>query len=893
MVASTATVRSAGDVVFKPLLFFCLAALLALPGCRGCSKTELPDAEQALKNRMDAALKEKEKPKPDFEPIKLTIVPQKTDDKSDIVRRMVKPGHWTAVVEETEANNFDFTGQLFAEARTEAMGPPIELPHTPYRLAVTRPAPLGKGQPKSLELLLFVPPDSNKVWLATELRNRGGSVAATPGPEPLTLMKAHQYHLVVLAQQPYRYRLMERLDSVRAPHASSLGDLDSGLHYYQVIAPPLEKPFPLPSNVLAWTSIAYLVWDDVDPSLLSPEQQQALVDWLHWGGQLIISGPKSLDQLRGQAFLGSYLPATAGEPLSITAEMLKPFSDHWTLPVNNEPGQPLAPVNPWSGVSLIPQGDADVLVDTGGPDNIPLVVERRVGRGRIVTTAFRLTQRELWDWPSFDGFLNACLLRRPPRVFSAAPYLGGLNVDWADQPQRYRDPLLVTGLRFLSRDWHEETGFAPPPPPLTADMPHDEWVPPSANQQIMTNWNWRNQIANGQQPIVLDDETELHGPGVAAWNDNSATSDVARDSLRKAAGIVIPQADFVMRILVLYLIVLVPLNWILFRSLGHVEWAWIATPIIAVGGMATVVKVAQLDIGFARSQTELAVLEAHVGYSRGHLTRYTALYTSLSTTYDANSADRSTLVLPFPSDLNFTPRPSQSIDTVTYHGDPAVQLSDFGVSSNSTSLLHSEQMIDLGGPIEFTAADNSAATSADPQAASDDSESNALSASLTNRTNFNMKRAAVLRRTLDGVFQLAWIGDLPPGRKVKLQFQRPDEDTLPAEWSYDLSAPGELGGPKLSLEPMATLVRQPKTLEPGEARLVALIEGPLAGLQIDPAASQTTRGGTLVVVNLQYPVLAAHPPQPDKNTHRDIATPRDEREFDTPPPPDDLPDSDS
>jgi hypothetical protein len=46
-------------------------------------------------------------------------------------------------------------------------------------------------------------------------------------------------------------------------------------------------PHSLPSNALAWTNIAYLIWDDVDPSLLSPEQQQAIVDWLHWGGQLI------------------------------------------------------------------------------------------------------------------------------------------------------------------------------------------------------------------------------------------------------------------------------------------------------------------------------------------------------------------------------------------------------------------------------------------------------------------------------------------------------------------------------------------------------------------------------------------------------------------------------
>ena len=38
------------------------------------------------------------------------------------------------------------------------------------------------------------------------------------------------------------------------------------------------------------------------------EQRQALLDWLYWGGQIIISGPNSLEKLRGE-FLDAYLPA--------------------------------------------------------------------------------------------------------------------------------------------------------------------------------------------------------------------------------------------------------------------------------------------------------------------------------------------------------------------------------------------------------------------------------------------------------------------------------------------------------------------------------------------------------------------------------------------------------
>ncbi len=308
--------RSRSSIWWLALL---LSAVLAMPGCGGCSRDTTEDPE-AIAKAAKEELKKKDKPKPDFDPVKLRILPQKTEEK-DVALRFVKPGHWTAGVEELKANNFDFQGTLAAEVRADAAGGPIELEHTANRVAITRPAPLAKGQQKFLELLFFVPRDrTRQTWLSTELRSRGGGVAATPGAEPLSMMKAYQYHMVVLANTPDRYRRIENLDSVKAPHVSGNIDLESSLRYYTVDTPALIKPLPLPSNALAWTSIAYLIWDDVDPALLSSEQQQALIDWLHWGGQIIISGPKSLDLLRGKTFLGPYLPALPGEPIQITAD---------------------------------------------------------------------------------------------------------------------------------------------------------------------------------------------------------------------------------------------------------------------------------------------------------------------------------------------------------------------------------------------------------------------------------------------------------------------------------------------------------------------------------------------------------------------------------------------
>ena len=55
-------------------------------------------------------------------------------------------------------------------------------------------------------------------------------------------------------------------------------------------------------------------------------------------------------------------------------------------------------------------------------------------------------------------------------------------------------------------------------------------------------------------------------------------------ALTEAAGIEIPRADFVIKVLAVYLLVLVPLNWLVFWLMGRVEWAWIAAPIIALVG---------------------------------------------------------------------------------------------------------------------------------------------------------------------------------------------------------------------------------------------------------------------------------------------------------------------
>ena len=84
---------------------------------------------------------------------------------------------------------------------------------------------------------------------------------------------------------------------------------------------PASRRPSLPTNALYWTSIAYLLWDDFDPAQWDVDQQQALIDWLHWGGQIIVSGPDALEQLRN-SFLRPYLPASVEKSRTFAAEDL-------------------------------------------------------------------------------------------------------------------------------------------------------------------------------------------------------------------------------------------------------------------------------------------------------------------------------------------------------------------------------------------------------------------------------------------------------------------------------------------------------------------------------------------------------------------------------------------
>ena len=577
------------------------------------------------------------------------------------------------------ANYRDFVG----DSRTSIVnstGASYTVPYTPFVLRASRPVLLTKGRPKFTESTLFVPPTDQGLRVSTILEERGLGLSIMPVQTTLTRMPSYQYHFAVLAKEPTRYSFVKSLDSVKVPFdgESDADDTEDPLHY-RVALLDISQAIPLPDNPLTWTSMAYMLWDEVDPAMFTNEQERALVDWLHWGGQLIVSGPDSLDLLK-DSFLAPYLPASSAGPRTIAADdtALAEFNRGWMISTTRLPGEPLKPTAAWSAVKLDIHADARALPNTG-----ELFAERQVGRGRIVVSAMQLAERDLVNWRSgFESFFNACLLRRPSREFKQG-FLGDVTLAWVDPSlvDRRLDARLNTNVRYLARDLGVETSYR-----------REEVF--EADQLPQFN-------RFGQQEIVTKYKPPEAAGGIGAWNDFSLSANAAREALREAAGVEVPGAGFVVMCLAIYLIALVPLNWLVFHTLGRVEWAWIAAPIIAIAGTMIVVQRAQLDIGFVRAQTEIGLLELQPDHLRALLSRFTALYTSLSTTYDLEFGNLTTLAGPFPTKEDYQLLGGQGITSIDFLRYDDVRLSGVPISSNSTGMVHSEQIFSLDGPIRL------------------------------------------------------------------------------------------------------------------------------------------------------------------------------------------------
>ncbi|HEV7282639.1 MAG TPA: hypothetical protein VGN57_20710 [Pirellulaceae bacterium] len=810
-----------------PLIALLCIAAIAMPGCSGCPQVVRPrDAADAEKTDEEKERDEagNDRNKEDITIGRLMTLPH---DEQTAALNLVKPGHWIGAYQELTANNFDFQGELISRT-VDGNGQPIDVENTAYTMRFRQSAALPEGKKRYVGVSYYVPRsearENYRLLVDNSLIDRRSGRQIGASRDRTTILPDYQFLLLVLSEQPTQFAYLKTLDSVEPP-----GDefSDTNILHYRVLTPDLEKLVPLADSALAWTTVAHVVWDGLDPNKLTPQQQDAMLDWLHLGGQLVVVAPTSLDRLRG-SFLQPFLPATSEGTRELTQEEMNPLSERFTLKEKKYPdlrGILIPPDKPLVGSTLALSEGGDSVWSPGTGE---LVAERSVGRGRVTVTAFNLRDRALVAWPHLDGFWNAVLLRRPGRAFVEGEY-GAPEVRHPDQEFTGSEasPIYNSGVRIFSRD-------------VAPDMKKDpEQLLPQPTVSDFKLYRQTGIFPRGQS-------------GVAGWNDGSGPALAARRMLREAAGISIPKAGTVVQVLAVYLIALVPVNWLFFKLIGRVEWAWAAAPVIAIVGAFAVVRIAQLDIGFVRSRTEIGVLETSGGYHRGHLTRFIACYTSLSANYDFAFADSAAVAMPFPPEQNYTRRLTETATVVDFTKDVRARLAGYTVRSNSTGIVHSEEMLPLGGEIVLEEASGGYR--------------------LRNGAKIVLKDAGVLRRMEDGTYELAKVGEALPETTARLDFQPIANSDAYRGWMNAPAYAGRVAAPEeegvsVPMGPLLELATADFLMRKGEIRLIAWTDQKLGDLIIEPEASQATFR-TLVLVHLRMPP----PPEPllDVNPRSDV-----------------------
>jgi hypothetical protein len=736
--------------VWNHFLGLLLAACLLFPGCGGCrfSSSNTASDDGNVKTEGDS-------PKADFDVKPAVIYPGVFKDESKNNR--TKPGHWTMGSYRVKANNYDLNGRMTAAGmRGGSEEQPIF--GTSFYSESVRPFSLSKGQEKNLELVIFIP-HSPQVTPNSRIKfSLTGSTGleVVGGIENTIYLKPHQYHFLVLAAEQDKYRYLRALDCTQLSILVDPDDISRSSTFYHLVFPTPGEVLPLGPSALTWTTTAYVLWDNQDPDALTTAQQQALIDWLHFGGQLIISGPGSMGNLM-QSFLAPYLPGSFGEVKNLSDEDFAELNSYWATPMRKDKARRwelnIPASTPMLGVQLRLHPEANFLVGTGG-----LVAERRLGRGRIMMTGFPLNDPRISKWECCSSFFHNALMGKPSRTMEASD-IDSVSIRFADKTGgSIFNPMFGSTLRFVSRDLGGSKGVS-----------RNSWI----DEELPSN---QRSLAEISVPYIDEDLTKARAVhplhfggfgndpkgGTGIWNDQVGLAEAARENISRLAGINPPKPDFVLKMLGAYLLVLVPLNWLFFRMIGRVEWAWIAMPVIAIVGAITVVRMAALDIGFLRSQSQIGVLELHGGYSRGHLTEYSGLYSSLSTIYSVNFDDNTGLALPFGARSPRQSTGGERLRAMQFEQRTENRSRNFLVNSNSTGMLHMETMTDIGGGISLLS--------------DQDGER------VQNASRLNIKDAGVVRRLRSGETQFSWIGELTADSRASLQWQAVSEDSLYNRW---------------------------------------------------------------------------------------------------------------
>jgi hypothetical protein len=705
-----------------------LLLLLPLVGCRGCT--------QSSTSKDTAKEEELKKKKQRLVADELRTLPYTKDNPLNVV----KPGHWYQVRNKVKANYGD-ESLTVAISVVDREGNPLSPGWGNDSVFFMRDLSLATGQDKVIDAAIFHPflpaettqETESGVKRTTTIRTRyslrGIGTLVLEENFPCNMFEGYQYDFVVLSRDISRHLFWRGLDSIVWRQSEEI-EANRVTPHRVVDINEDEIAAQLPSRLATMTSMSHLVINDINLSVLNPEQQLALSDWLHFGGTIIINGPEAVASMESSQ-LKEWAPLTNTSEGEWTEESQLEFDSAWTIRIAG-------------GERIRFQSDRKIPILSGtlapGANWVPtldgLVAERLIGQGRVVMTTFPLTDAAFLRWPSYSSFIHNAILRKPHR----APTLGtDASTQYADSFRgTERNPIHSTRLRMWARDLD-----------ATTERTESEVLEKGAE--------------NAGAKFAFTKKTSF-----GAWNPSSSVVEQATLCLRESSGISVPKVETILKLLLGYLVVLVPVNWLFFRLLRRVELAWVAAPVIAMLGAVYVAGSVRLDVGFSRSQTSFGFLECHNDYPRGMLSSYYALYTSLSTNYAAVYKEGNGIVAPV---LRATGRTgSRDKQELEYWNadDRGVGLQRFPVLSNSTGILQSEEMVELSGPLRW-------------QLNSDKSKIQVI-----NESTLPVRDIGVLGVDEQGKLVTSWIGSIEPGQSIAESVQiASDNQRWFEQWESD------------------------------------------------------------------------------------------------------------
>lgn len=700
-------------MVYRRSCLWLLLLLLPLVGCRGC--TQSTEKDTAAKD--EDAKKKKQRLVAD----ELRTLPYTKENPLN----MVKPGHWYQVRNKVKANYGDESLTL-AISVTDREGSPLSSGWGADSVYFMRDLSLAVGQDKGIEAAVFHPflpaqtqeqmesgrkPTTN---IRTRYSVRGIGTLVLEENFPCNMLDGYQYDLVVLSRDISRHLFWRGLDSIVWRQSEDIEENRVTPHRVVDINEE-EIASQFPNRLATMTSMSHLVINDISLSVLNPEQQAALADWLHFGGTIIVNGPEAISSIEASQ-LKQWVPLINTFEGEWSEESQIEFDNAWTIRIAG-------------GERIRFQNDRKIPILSGtlvqGANWVPtlegLVAERLIGQGRVVMTTFPLTDAAFLRWPSYSSLIHNAILRKPHR----APTLGtDASTQFADSFQgTERNPIHSTRLRLWARDLD-----------VTTERTESEVLD-------------KNTQSAGAK-FALAKKTSL-----GAWNPRSSVVEQATLCLRESSGISVPKVETILKLLLGYLVVLVPVNWLFFRLLRRVELAWVAAPVIAMLGAVYVAGSVRLDVGFSRSQTSFGFLECHSDYPRGMLSNFYALYTSLSTNYAAVYKEGNGIVAPVLRQTGRTGNREKQELEYWNADDAGVGLQRFPVLSNSTGILQSEEMVEFSGPLRW-------------QLNSDRSK-----IQFRNEADFAIRDVGVLGVDEQGQLVSSWIGSIDPGQSASESIQ--------------------------------------------------------------------------------------------------------------------------